>query len=224
MCRTWKEAARFLGDLRARVRDNLETSGAKTSGFVRQKIYEAVGELGGLNWLQDRDGNGKSIDDIVMTTLGDGITFEMKFMQAAEVINLPVDFDLGLPFLGLDIDGSVVLQAGFEWELGIGISKSNGLYLMTDKNVRDDNAGTPADERIPEMKFVVEATTPGLNANGKLGFLQIQATDSAADPTSVNATFYVDIKDRNGDGKLTLGIVGIDITLAVLSMPGSVPS
>jgi len=51
-----RDAARFVGNLRDKVVDNLETAGAKTLSFVRQRLYEAVGP--GLKWLQDSNGDG----------------------------------------------------------------------------------------------------------------------------------------------------------------------
>ncbi len=200
------DAARFVGDLRRRVVDNLEMAGAKTVAFVQQRLFEALGP-GGLGWLVDvtpDDGTGSPSrndvqvyvdgvyipDPVATPPAGDatGIEFRVQLHQAAQVVALPIGFDIGLPGLGLEVDGSVQLDVGFDWDLRFGIDKTLGVYV-----------GTGAAE---ELSAHVEATVPGLHGRGELGFLQFDVVDLGS---VLGGTFAVDLTDPNSDGKLTLG-------------------
>src|SRR5262249_37682878 len=86
-----------------------------------------------------------------------------------------VPFDLGLPGLGLSLDGSGAVQVDLGWDLrldfGVSIDPNVGVYFVTANPVDASNAP------IPEVKMHVEVTTPNLSLGGQLGFLGVQATD-----------------------------------------------
>ncbi|MBI3463970.1 MAG: hypothetical protein HY000_13065 [Planctomycetes bacterium] len=208
------DAVRFVGDLRDKIYDNLQTAGAKSVDFVQQKIYEALGP-GGLGWLRDRqDAAGStspamvSVEDVIVSPSNIGIDtdevqFDVRLKQASTVASIPIDFDLGLPLLGLEVDGQIEVQIGFEWDLVFGVSRDDGFFIVTGAT------GVP-----PEMKVTLDVTAPGLAATGMLGFLQVDATNGTdlnengvieeSEQTGLNATILVDLKDPSGDGRLTL--------------------
>ena len=190
-----KDAASFVKDLRDRVVNNFDQAGNLTTEVLRQKIYEAVGP-GGLNWLQDRNGNGVQIDDVVLSpgiinSATSEIRVDITLAQSATLVDLPLDFDLGLPLIGLELDGGIQLKAGFSWNFGFGISKTQGFFLSTAAN--------------DELKFTIDATIPNFAAKGSLGFFQVDATDDPTAPSHLTGQIVVNLIDPSSDGRLTLG-------------------
>ncbi|MEQ1831075.1 MAG: hypothetical protein ABL921_34325, partial [Pirellula sp.] len=190
-----KDAASFVKDLRDRVVNNFDQAGSLTTEVLRQKIYEAVGP-GGLNWLQDRNGNGVQIDDVVLSpgiinSATSEIRVDMTLAQSATLVDLPLDFDLGLPLIGLELDGGIQIKAGFNWNFGFGISKTQGFFLSTAVN--------------DELKFTIDATIPNFAAKGSLGFFQVDATDDPTAPSHLTGQIVVNLLDPSNDGRLTLG-------------------
>src|SRR5262249_53023306 len=57
---------------------------------------------------------------------------------------------------------------------------------------------------VNELRVGVDVTVPGLNANGTLFFLALNAQDDPANPSHFGGAFLVDLRDPTGDGKLTL--------------------
>ncbi len=103
--------------------------------------------------------------------------------------------------MGLEVGGRVQLEVGFEWKnFVIGVDKNDGFYLGT--------------STVDELTIFVRAKTPGLSVRGKLGPLEMQATDGAdlnlngtldATETSVLvATLKIDLRDPTNDGRLTM--------------------
>ncbi|MFY7876758.1 MAG: calcium-binding protein, partial [Pirellula sp.] len=172
--------------------------------IVQQKIYEALGP-GGLNWLVDNSDANSTVDvnDVVLAqNTASDVRYSVRLKQSLARVVVPVDFDLGLPILGLDVNGQVQLDVGFDWDLTFGLDRRGGFYLGT--GVSD------------ELKLAFEASTPGLSATAKLGFLTATATDgakmngpnSATEFTRVKGAIHVDLRDPGvgpaNDGKLFL--------------------
>ncbi len=114
----------------------------------------------------------------------------MTLAKEATLLEFPLDFDIGLDGLGFKSEGEVRLKAGLEWQLAFGVSKSKGFFVDTSKT--------------DELKIFLEATTPGLNAQGELGFLKMDVRDNPADPSKVAGMLIVDFREPSGDGKLTI--------------------
>ena len=47
--------------------------------------------------------------------------------QSLSLINAPINFDIGLPALGLKVNGNVQAQLSFNWALSFGISTDSGV-------------------------------------------------------------------------------------------------
>ena len=112
------------------------------------------------------------------------------------------NFDIGLPGLGLSVNGTVKADVTYALHLNIGVNAS-GFFL--------DLSPTGSD---PEAKLTLAITTPGLSADGRLGFLNLHATDgtkltptSATKNTALTGTASIDLTD-GGDNKLFPGEVG----------------
>ena len=92
-------------------------------------------------------------------------------------------FDLGLPALGLSVNGQIQLKSGFDLNLAFGVDRSKGVFFNTS---------------LPdELRVYADATLPGFSATGKLGFLNVTATDAGS---HIGGQFVVNISDPSGDG------------------------
>ena len=186
-----KDAVQFIQDLRDGVTTALSTAGERSIELLHEALYTVVGPSG-LDWLQDRNANGVDMDDIVISpgsisASTSEVRVDMKLGQTKKLVNIPIGFDLGFSALNLELDGRVRLEAGFEWDLGFGISKSQGFYVSS--AAKD------------ELKIFLKASLPGFHAKGTLGFLQVDVDDLGS---AVIGTINVDLKDPNEDGRLTI--------------------
>ena len=211
--------SQFLLDIKDQVSADLTNAAAAGLGETQRILFNALGP-GGLNWLRDRNGDGSvTRSDVIVwaadvgaTGAGANITealiagqppvssatrtimFDMRLEQPIANVGIPLDIDLALPGLGLDIDGGVNLRAGASLDLRIGIDRNQGVFLDT--------------TRTDEFKVTIDATLPGLRADASLGFLDLEVRDSQSNPSHIGGGYFVDFVDPNGDGRLTLSELG----------------
>lgn len=196
------QGATFLLDLRDRVKSKLEALDQRTVDWVQRAIFEALGPPG-LNWLVDVASaapNTSGPDDLVtpedlVTHLAPDLSeiqFDVHLRQRPVLLERAFDFDLGLPALGLDVQGGIRVELGFEFQFGIGLSRNTagGVYLAVAK----------ANELTVDLKV---SLPPGFRAVGTLGFLRLEVSDDPAAPTSLTGAFTVDLQEPSGDGRLT---------------------
>jgi len=187
-------AVTFVEDIRTdviqKLRDRFGESLNSTASVIRQALFEVVGP-GGLDFLRDADEDGVITQDDILVefsdTDGDGsnddqIDVAMVLGQQATLVDVPIDFDLGLPALGLSVDGQVQLSLGFVWNLAFGVSRDDGFYL---------NVAAPA-----ELALVLEARIPDLRARGNLLCFQLDVADEDADDNPLTVD-----QDLDQDGK-----------------------
>jgi len=185
-----REGIRFIDFLRTRILTELRKAfaDATTRGvaLVRQALFNAVGPSG-LNILSDLNGDGSVtlVDIEAVTTSANGIVNQVQFnlvlKKPVEIFRGAVRFDSGVPALGLDIDGNVDLGLDFELALRFGVNRQHGFYF-------DTSTGN-------ELKVRFTASMPGLRAQGRLGFLQLDVADSTVKPSKLEVTFDVDVRD-----------------------------
>ena len=200
----FSEAARFVGDIRQKIGDNFGKGPIGFAGLAQQKLFEAVGP-GGLNWLQDVASPNDSgpdglitLDDVLVnggTADQDFVEFDMRLASDFFQVSVPLDFDIGIPALGLEMDGDLKMMLEFALDLGIGVSKQRGFYLVLNEPEAD-----------PELVVNFDITIPGLDAKGELLLLQLDVTDNGS---LFGGTFEIDLVDvgeasDKSDGKLTL--------------------
>ncbi len=197
-----RSAADFLTKVRNETKETLQQAGPQTLKFVRDQLYKALGPVG-LNMLGETpspasiqilvDGLPFNPDTQVITTLPEDIRFNFNLVETLVDKNIPIDFDIGLPALGLELDGGIRLEIGGSMFVGMGISRSTGFYLDT--------------SRPDDLKIEVLATIPEFRATGNLGFLQITAEDHAPNDlnqrSQVGGTYTIDLLG-GPDNKLTL--------------------
>ena len=139
-----------------------------------------------------------SYDQISLACVDDALEVQLRLNRTAALVDTtgnPIGFDIGVPGLGLSVDGNVTIEVGFDFNFGFGISASDGFYFDTS----DAN----------ELEISFNATIPGLKATGELGFLQVEVADESdgvdakGKPRAASVFcggFYVDFKDPIGSG------------------------
>jgi Ca2+-binding RTX toxin-like protein/Leucine-rich repeat (LRR) protein len=196
-----KDGARFIEKIRTGaiepLRDNLQDS--PPIDVLKNALFDNLGP-NGLGVLGDIDGNGaidKSDVQVVVDPSGNQVQFNLLLHQQASLLNTPLNFDIGLPSLGLSVDGGVAVKVGYDFHFSFGVSRDDGFYFGT-------NAKAPGTQNpIPELTVQLDAGIPDLQATGRLGFLQLSVQDNATNPTHLLGKFDVDLKDPDNDGKLT---------------------
>ena len=189
------DAATFIHDFRVNIVDELRQEfiehNNSTAAVAQEALFEALGPSG-LDLLADTNSSGTiTIDDVEVIETdvdndqkADQIDFEMLLDKSLSLLQIPVDFDIGLPGLGLDVDGNVEVLFGFTWELSFGLSRDYGFYFNT--GVED------------ELNVFLDARIPDLAARGQLGFLQLDVKDEDADGNPNNANIDVDNDGKKG--------------------------
>jgi Ca2+-binding RTX toxin-like protein len=182
-----ESAADFLREVREDalpiLRDELQPG--QLVDEVKQVLYDALGDV---MRLVDANNDGR-IDHRDIALLLDSANQEVTldlWLGGTYQVGAGIDFDLGLPGVGLELEGGV--EATLDWSLDItvGVDRSNGFYVDTTD--------------VNELEMGVLVTLPQAELTGRLGLMQITATDQGS---SFQANFDVDLKDASGDGLLT---------------------
>ncbi len=190
------DEADFLEDIKASVVNNIRDVADQGVVLVQNGIFDALGP-GGLGLLQDATSDGAiTADDVLYEISPDfqSIDFDLHLRQAVDAVELPVDFDLGLPGLKLEIDAPVELSFGADFRLGFGASIQEGFFFSTD----------PA---RTQLELFFDADVPQLSAAGELAFLDIIASTIPGAPTGFAGSFVVNMRDDlvgDGNGRISL--------------------
>ena len=201
-------AANFIDDFRNGLLQNLrdEVNAAGGNGLtalenaVKKAFWNTLGP-GGLDLLVNYE-TGEALDESLGFSQLDvtldcdiGLVVNVRLAKSVALLDTtqnPIDFDIGVPGFGLEVDGNVVVSIGFDLKFGFGFNKEDGFFFNTE---------SPADD--PELVIEFKAEIPGLHAAGELLFLQLDVQDDADDPSHFTGFFRVDLTDPNHDGKLT---------------------
>ena len=137
-----------------------------------------------------------SLSDIIETTIGDALgvdvdviaaiseeetTFDVTVAQEFNLASIDLDADLGLPGLGVDVDGSGDLTFDYEFNLGFGTSEEFGFFVDTEKTSFTAGVGL--------------GLSDDFQATGNLGFLQLDLTNDEENPTAASADFTLGLND-----------------------------
>ncbi len=147
-------------------------SGASVTGVdVQNAIFTALGPSG-ANILPSSVASASEVPITLYDTDGtasnaEQIDMNLEIKGTIFTAALDPGFNLGLPGLGLALDGTVQAQLNYDVHLDIGVNSTDFFYI----DLGRDN---------PELSLSLDITTPGLHASGTLGFLQLDATDGTA--------------------------------------------
>ena len=190
------EAADFLRNVRDSFNTKIDSLSDFGTAAVRLGLFEVFGP-DQLNLLKDITGDGQvTIDDVQLIINNDFVQYNFDLEKILSQSLYDIGFDLGLPALGLEVDGGINLQTGFSMSVGLGVHRTHGLYVDTSKE--------------DEIEFLFEATIPGLQATGRLGFLEAIVSDNPDDPSRFVGGISVDLVDPtpSSDNRLTLPQLG----------------
>lgn len=191
------DGARFIEDFRddfiAPFRDEIQNMAVQDQNIVSEKLFELLGPAG-LGLLLDANNDGAvTIDDITLDTNvdvadGDLNNDYMQWnMQLGQEIDLGtgIGLDLGIPGLGLETQGDINVNLGWNLDFGFGISFEDAFYL----DISNDS----------ELEVGVDVTLPNFGLTGKLAFLQLDAGENTANPevTHFTAKFGVNVTNKN---------------------------
>jgi len=204
-----KGAANFISDFRngllRELREEIDAAGGNgltaMENAIKKALWNSLGP-GGLNWLVDYE-TGDPLDvsagfsqlDVTLDC-ETGLKVNIRIAKSVALLDTtqnPIDFDIGVPGFGLEVDGNVVVSLGFDLKFGFGVDLTNGFYF---------NTSAPASD--PELKIYFRAEIPGLHAAGQLLFLQLDVMDDTNSPSFFEGAFEVDLADPNHDNKLTM--------------------
>jgi Ca2+-binding RTX toxin-like protein len=168
-----RHLTKFLEELR-----DIDISGDNAQTF-RAGLFAGIQGIGS-GYLADRNGDSVvTIDDVGMTVSDDHVQFDLllagSFQIDPQQTTLP--FDLALPGLGLNVlgDPTISLEGTFEFQLGIGVDRQQGVYLALD----------PASSEDLSVTFAANLIDPGVVREATLGFLkydvETRRTEAAAE-------------------------------------------
>lgn len=203
-----KGAANFIEDFRngllKSLREEVDAAGGNGLTALENAIKKALwNTLGpeGLDLLVDYETGDPLEAEVGFSQLDvtvdcdEGLIVNVRLAKSLALLDTsqnPIDFQIGVPGFGLEVDGNVVLSIGFDLKFGFGFNSEDGFFF---------NSEAPASD--PELVIEFKAEIPGLHAAGQLLFLQLDVQDDADDPSLFRGFFEVDLKDPDHDGKLT---------------------
>ena len=189
-----KDAANFISDLRDSVRAAQDAIKLATDpASLKLELFNLFNNQ--LHLLKDGDdeGNEVTLDDIGIyqvnqdpDPLPDEVEFRMK-LGGGYTFGTSIGFDFGLPGLGFDVSDASSVEIGLDWEfnLGFGVSRTDGFYLTTYEDGSDDHT----------LDVRLDITVPGLQALGRIGFLAVLIEDDQTDHSHLSGDIKIDILD-----------------------------
>jgi hypothetical protein len=166
-------AAKFITKIKAAFDVELSKLTNPTVEDLQQALQTAATNLGIFKNIQASDSATE-------------IRYVLRLGQDPIDVSTPLASNIGLPNLGLKIEGNANTKLGYDFTLGFGLDKDKGFFFDTSKDDLDLKLGV---------------TTPGLNAKTSLGFLQFNGKDAG---TSFNGDFAIDLKSSQADPLLFL--------------------
>ncbi|MEG4202205.1 hypothetical protein, partial [Microcoleus sp. Pol12A5] len=171
---------------------NSEALGAKLTSQFTQKFSEQI-----ANNLQaeltkyfppNKSVFGFSVPRLKVIGKGtpDDINLQIFLDQNYKFPDVNLSGDLGIPALGLDVNGKAQSKLEGNLSLGFGINQDFGFYVDTTQTKLDANVEAGLDNNF--------------NAKGKLGFFQIDLANDKDSPTKAEAKFAVKLKDLDNLG------------------------
>ncbi len=203
----------LVGQLR-----NLQDRGLS---LFQQAIFDALGPAGnGIGVLAlDKDAHDAGSDglpdaaadanDVEFALTSNALRFDLRLHQDLVSATIPVDFDIGLPALGLELAGDVDLRLGYDFAFGFGVQHVGDTVEFFLDTLATNTNGDP----VPELTVNVEVSIPDLIGVGSLGFLRLRVADEDADANAANdwndAGATPSTVDVDGDGILPSRLAGV---------------
>jgi Domain of unknown function (DUF4347)/FG-GAP-like repeat/RTX calcium-binding nonapeptide repeat (4 copies)/Calx-beta domain len=171
---------------------NSEALGSKLTFQFTQKFSEQIATnlQAGLTkyFPPNKSVSGFSLPSLKVIGQGtpDDINLEIALDKNYEFPDVNLSGDLGIPALGLDVNGKAQSKFDGNLSLGFGINKDFGFYVDTNKTKLEANVEAGLDNDF--------------NATGKLGFFQVDLANDNNNPTKAEAKFAVKLNDLDNLG------------------------
>ena len=171
---------------------NSEALGAKLTSQFAQKFSEQIAnnlQAGLTKYFPSKKLFG-FLDLPSLKVIGKGtpddINLEISLDKNYEFPDVNLSGDLGLPALGLDVNGKAQSKFDGNLSLGFGVNKDFGFYVDTNQTKLDANVEAGLDNNF--------------NAKGQLGFFQVDLANDNNNPTKAEAKFAVKLNDLDNLG------------------------
>ncbi len=171
----------FIGGFKNTLITRLEAANDPNADGLKTIIAGAIQD--GFSYLGINDIDDVDVDYEVSLS---EVAFDVTIGNTYNLFDANLSTDLGLPGLGLAVDGSAGMDFSYSLGLGFGLHKDFGFYLDTDTT-----------------QFSTDITlelSDGFNATGSLGFLQLDLEDDEENPTAASVAFAVGLNDTDDDG------------------------
>src|SRR5678815_698759 len=100
--------------------------------------------------IRDRDAEeGYSQLDVTLDC-DDGLIVNVRLKKELALLDTtqnPIDFQIGVPGFGLEVDGNVILSIGFDLKFGFGFNSEDGFFF---------NSSSPASDPELVLEFKAE--------------------------------------------------------------------
>ncbi|MGK7926361.1 MAG: cadherin-like domain-containing protein [Spirulina sp.] len=133
--------------------------------------------------------------------------YNIKFSNELELFDKSLPADLGLPGLGLEVDGKVASNFNYSIELGLGYHHEHGFFIDTSNTALTAGLDLGLNDEF--------------DTQGSLGYLQFDFANNTENPTKLEANFKLGVNDLGGesdedDDRLTYSELQGDFTLSDL--------
>jgi Ca2+-binding RTX toxin-like protein len=166
----------FIGStLEQALTSELNQITTQSTANVQQALFNA---LNGLGLLQDLGTNGVGSEDVQVTETADRIEFQFKIGQVFKP-SLTLSDNLGLPNLGLDLNGGITSDLNLGLTVGFGVDDSdqpNEAFFV--------NTGITNEFQVGLNSQFKDINNQPLSLDGTLGFLKLNATDNGSNFTA----------------------------------------
>ena len=159
---------------------------------LQNLIFNALGP-NGLNLLSSLTGSTHlGPADVSVSNANGMASFHIRLKLGASANTANTGFDVGLPALGFQFNtnSGVALSVGYTADFYFHVSERAG------------QAGTFTVDPST-MNLSLQATAPGLDVKGKLGPLQVEASDDPSEPSQITGSFQVGMSS-NPQGQIAM--------------------
>jgi hypothetical protein len=222
------QAANFVGDVHGVLYPALRQIVNKDPTAIKDELWDLLGDPG-LGIIKEAKDDilitpptpDADTDDLLFTfNLGD--SYSVLFGNPASLAGSPtfdqifggLNFDIGIPGLGLEADLPIVVEVGWNMTVSMGVSRQFGAYFDTTASANADDPNFPDGEIEVGFDVYIPELADGTLAQGNLLLFLLNVKDgtqfggSAADcpdidgtptnPSFFSGTFAVDLVDPDG--------------------------
>ncbi|MEG3843957.1 calcium-binding protein, partial [Microcoleus sp. herbarium14] len=162
----------FIDNFKSKLVDTIKNGANQSLSQLESSIRNTLGP----DFDVKVDGNSTTDESTLLITLGKKYQFP----------DINLSKDLGVPVLGLNIDGKAKSKYEYNLSLGVGVSKEFGCYIDTDKTKLTANIDLALNDEF--------------KAKGNLGFFQVDLANDTNNPTKVDANLKVKLNDLDNLG------------------------